>query len=103
MSEDKYVAYYQSLMNLEGLWEAIDQFTKYYYENCCCIAFVVEEQMKINLDQQNVGKTYTERSRELSQCIVPNKLYNDKEADNAAYKKQQNQLNCQKKKRERES
>ena len=42
ISEDEYVGYYQSLMNLEGLWEAIDQFLKYYYENCCRIAFIVE-------------------------------------------------------------
>ena len=75
---------------------------KVLYENCCRIAFIVEEQMKTNLERRNVGKTYAERSRELLQCIAPNKRYNDKEADTAAYKNQQNQLNRQKK-RERES
>ena len=43
--------------------------------------------MKTNLERRTVGKTYAERSRELLQCIAPNKRYNDKEADNAAYKK----------------
>ena len=62
----------------------------------------IEEEMKTNLERRTVGKTYAECSRELLQYIAPSKRYNDKQADNGAYKKQQNQLNRQKKERERE-
>ena len=66
------------------------------------MAFVVEEHMKTNLDRRSIGKTYAERSKELLQCIAPSKRYTNKDVDNAAFNKHQNQLNRQKKKRERE-
>ena len=99
MSKDEYIGFYRSLMILEGLWESLDGIINHLYHNCCRMAFVVEEHMKTNSDRRSIGKTYAERSKELLQCIAPSKRYTNKDVDNAAFNKHQNQLNRQKKKK----
>ena len=63
MSEDDYVGYYQSLMILGNLWGALDQYIEFYYDNCCHIAYIVEEHMKTDLDRRNISSKEKTRTR----------------------------------------
>ena len=99
---DDYVGYFQSLMNLEGLWEAIDRQYRQLFYNCCRIAYIIELRTDPHLEKRTYGKTYVQRSRELLKKIAPSKSKNNEDVDDKEYKKRQNLLNRIKKKRERE-
>ena len=99
---DDNVAYYQSLKNLDGLWEAIDRKMPQLYTGCCRIAYIIESKMTQGLETRNYRKTYSERQKELLNTIAPNKRYTDKALDNKEYKKEKNLSNRIKNKRDRE-
>ena len=58
------VAYYQSLMNLDGLWEAIDRKLYQMYIGSCHMAYLIEKEMKRDPGKRTFGKNYVERQRQ---------------------------------------
>ena len=70
-SDSEQVGYYQSMINLEGLWEGVDRIFDKLYQNACRIVYMLEKHMQSRMGRRTVSKDYAERDKELLECITP--------------------------------
>ena len=100
-SESDQVGYYQSMVNLEGLWEGIERIFEKLYQNACRIVYMLEKHMESRMGRRTVGKNYAEREKQLLECIAPKRQYLNPNDEAAASKKQKNISEQQRRKREK--
>ena len=100
-SEFDQVGYYQSMVNLKGLWEGIERIFDELYQNACRIVYMLEKHMESRMGRRTVGKKYAEREKELLECIAPKRQYLNPNDEAAASKKQKNISEQQRRKREK--
>ena len=102
-SDSEQIGYYQSMVNLEGLWEGIDRIFEELYQNCCRIVYMVENHMRTRMGKRTVGKDYAQREKELLECIAPKRRFRNADAEAEATNKQKARSERQRRKRERKN
>ena len=83
------VDYYQSMANLEGLWEGIERIFDEMYQKTCRIVYMLEKHMQSRMGRCTVSKDYAEREKELLECIAPKRQYVNQNDEAAALKKKE--------------
>ena len=100
-SDSDKVGYYQSMVNLEGLWEGIDRIFEELYQNACRIVYMLENHMHSRMGKRTIGRDYAQREKDLLECIAPKRRFLNPNDETEANKKQKNTSERQRRKREK--